>query len=118
MALDRSSLELGSIEARMGKSSHPMLGVTVGKSIDNAYSSDYLLEDCHQGHGFLELPDSQTQSSVALLSSRNLPYPGNKTCSLSLSAPWADGLLLVVHMINMRWDSARCLDYIRVCVHC
>ncbi|XP_064456066.1 uncharacterized protein LOC135366964 isoform X2 [Ornithodoros turicata] len=78
-----------------------------------SYETYYLLEDC-DGSAFLELQDSQSNSSVALLLSRRLPYPGNKSCSLSISAPWADGFLFVVHMINMRWESAKCLDYVQL----
>ncbi|KAH7965697.1 hypothetical protein HPB49_009891 [Dermacentor silvarum] len=75
---------------------------------------DLLLEQCQDGQHSLELYDSKRNSAVELTLSRHPPYPGDSHCSLTVSAPWADGLLFVVRMLNMRWDATRCLDYMKL----
>ncbi|XP_075747579.1 uncharacterized protein LOC119166800 isoform X1 [Rhipicephalus microplus] len=80
----------------------------------DAQLSFRLLEQCQDGQHSLELSDSSVNSAVELTLSRHPPYPGNSRCSLTVSAPWADGLLFVVRMLNMRWDVTRCLDYMKL----
>ncbi|KAL1444263.1 hypothetical protein MTO96_029947 [Rhipicephalus appendiculatus] len=80
----------------------------------HAQLSFRLLEQCQDGQHSLELTDSSKNSAVELTLSRYPPYPGDSRCSLTVSAPWADGLLFVVRMLNMRWDATRCLDYMKL----
>ncbi|XP_075537311.1 uncharacterized protein LOC142572225 isoform X2 [Dermacentor variabilis] len=80
----------------------------------DAQLSYLLLEQCQDGQHSLELSDSKRNSAVELTLSRHPPYPGDSHCSLTVSAPWADGLLFVVRMLNMRWDATRCLDYMKL----
>ncbi|XP_065287662.1 uncharacterized protein [Dermacentor albipictus] len=80
----------------------------------DAQLSYLLLEQCQDGQHSLELSDSKRNSAVELTLSRHPPYPGDSHCYLTVSAPWADGLLFVVRMLNMRWDATRCLDYMKL----
>lgn len=74
----------------------------------------HLLGQCHNDQDSLELSNSRANSAVLLTLSQHLPYQGHFHCALTVSAPWADGLLFVVRMLNMRWDATRCLDYIKL----
>ncbi|XP_077514779.1 uncharacterized protein LOC144125345 [Amblyomma americanum] len=76
--------------------------------------SYHLLEQCQSGQDSLELSNRRANSAVLLTLSQHLPYRGHSRCSLTISAPWADGLLFVVRMLNMRWDATRCLDYMKL----
>ncbi|KAM7302325.1 uncharacterized protein ISCGN_017842 [Ixodes scapularis] len=71
---------------------------------------------CHgrSGTHIAHTHTSQGRSSVVVTLSKHLPYPGDSSCNLTINAPWADGLLFVVRMINMRWDNSRCLDHMKL----
>ncbi|XP_077555256.1 uncharacterized protein LOC144169786 isoform X1 [Haemaphysalis longicornis] len=80
----------------------------------DAHLSYHLLERCRDNPTSVELLDSRANSTVVLTLSRHPPYPGGSNCTMTISAPWADGLLFVVRMLNMRWDAMRCLDYMKL----